>query len=254
MNWESGGVRVRNDAEQRSPRAAHRAIGIREKRIGPLPLAYDGLEMTATMRILLTESTPGAADEPEKRLREAGYDISYCHPDHRADIDECVVLRGMGHCPLRTDSDIGMVVDARSDDGPAVSTARELGACCALRHHVPLVVAGPARTERFPWSEASEVCTTDEVVGVCERLTWPGDDVLRRDAERVARAALQANGFVPDVDVTIAHAAGSTAVFLHVLGRSDDTARAEAAGLVRAALRGRKDLDGEVTVVTVPPD
>jgi hypothetical protein len=39
---------------------------------------------------------------------------------------------------------------------------------------------------------------------------------MRRDAERVAREALQANGFDGVVEVTIAHAAGSTAVFLHV--------------------------------------
>jgi hypothetical protein len=204
------------------------------------------------MRVLLTESAPGAADEPEKRLREAGYDISFCHPDRRADIDGCVVLRGIGHCPLRTDADLGLVVDARSADAPSRPTAREFGACCALRNHVPLVVIGPADTERFPWSEASATCGVEELVGVCERLTQPVDEALRRDAERVAHAALQANGYDPDLDVTVAHAAGSTAVFLHVMGLSDSIARAEAAGLVREALRGRRDLDGEVTVVTVP--
>lgn len=75
---------------------------------------------------------------------------------------------------------------------------------------------------------------------------------MRRDAERVAREALQANGFDGVVEVTIAHAAGSTAVFLHVLGLSDGIARAEAAGLVREVLRGRKGQDEVVTVATVP--
>lgn len=204
------------------------------------------------MRVLLTESAPGAADETEKRLREAGYDISFCHPDHRTDEDGCVVLRGIGHCPLRTDADISLVVDARAADAPAVPTAREFGTSCALRNHVPLVVTGPADTSRFPWSDASAICTDEELAGVCERLTRPVDEALRRDAERVARTALQANGYAPHLEVTIAHAAGSTAVFLHMLGPSDSAARAEAAGLVREVLRGHKDLDEEVTVVTVP--
>ena len=204
------------------------------------------------MRVLLTESAPGAADEAEKRLREAGFDISFCHPDHRADTDGCVVLRGIGHCPLRTDADIGLVVDVRAPDAPTLPTAREFGTCCALRHHVPLVVAGPTDTQRFPWSDAVATCSPDELVGVCERLNEPVDDAVSRDAERVARMAFQANGYSPDVEVTIAHAAGSTAVFLHVRGLSDSIARAEAAGLVREAVRGRRDLDGTVTVVTVP--
>jgi hypothetical protein len=37
------------------------------------------------MRVLLTESAPGAADDPERQLREAGYDVSFCHPDHTAE-------------------------------------------------------------------------------------------------------------------------------------------------------------------------
>ena len=203
------------------------------------------------MRVLLTESAPGAAEESEKRLREAGYDISFCHPDHSADEDGCVVVRGIGHCPLRTD-DIALVIDARTADAPRLHTAREFGTCCALRNHVPLVVAGPADRARFPWSDVVAMCSPDQLVGVCERLTGPVDDAVSRDAERAARTALQAEGYDPDVDVAVAHAAGSTAVFLHVRGLSDGIARAEAAGLVREAVRGRRDLDGTVTVVTVP--
>lgn len=204
------------------------------------------------MRVLLTESAPGAAEESEQRLRDAGYDLSYCHPDHRADEDECVVFRGTGHCPLRTDPDIGVVVDVRAPDAPALSTAREFGACCALRNHVPLVVAGPAPVERFPWSDAAVLCTTEEATGLCERLTQPVDEEIARDAERVASDALRANGYDGLIEATVARAAGSTAVFLHVLGLSDSLARAEAAGLVRERLRGRKGEDEVVTVMTVP--
>jgi hypothetical protein len=206
------------------------------------------------MRVLLTESTPGAADEAEQRLRQAGYDISFCRPDHRADQDGCVVLRGIGHCPLRTDADIRLVIDTRSPDAPAVPTEREFGTCCALRNRVPLVVTGPADTDRFPWTDATVICTADELIGTCERLTQPVDEALCRDAEHVVCEALQANGYHPDIDVTVTHAAGSTAIFVHVLGLSDSIARAEAAGRVRAALRGRRDLDGAVTVVMVPEE
>lgn len=206
------------------------------------------------MRVLLTESEPGAGDEAEKQLRQAGFDISFCHPDHRSDTDACVVLRDIGHCPLRTDADIALVVDARAADAPSLPTSREFGACCAVRNHLPLVVAGQADTERFPWSEAAAICSPDELAGLCEHLTQPVDDTLSRDAQRAAKTALQANGYDSDVTVTIAHAAGSTAVFLHIRGLSDSIARAEAAGLVREAVSGRKDLDGTVTVVTVPED
>jgi hypothetical protein len=206
------------------------------------------------MRVLLTESTAGAADESEERLREAGYDISFCHPDHRADEDGCVVLRGVGHCPLQTDPDIGLVVDVRAPDAPELSTAREFGACCALRNHVPLVVIGPAPADRFPWSEAAVRCTSEEVAGVCERLTQPVDEAMCRDAERVAGDALRASGYAGHVEATIARAAGSTAVFLKMPGLSDGFARAEAAGLVRRVLRGRRGQEETVTVVTVPQD
>ena len=206
------------------------------------------------MRVLLTESAPGASAEAESRLREAGYDISFCHPDHRADEDGCVVLRGIGHCPLRTDADIAVVVDVRSPDAPAEPTAREFGTCCAVRNHVPLVVAGPADTAHFPWSDAAAICAPDELVGTCERLIEPVDEILRRDAERAAREALWADGYDVEVDVTVTRAAGSIAVFVHVLGLSDGTARAEAAGLVREALRGRRDVGGSVTVVMVPEE
>lgn len=206
------------------------------------------------MRVLLTESAPGAAGESEQRLRDAGYDLSFCHPDQRADEDECVVFRGIGHCPLRTDPDIGVVVDVRAADAPAMSTAREFGTCCALRNHVPLVVAGPAPADRFPWSDAAVLCTPEEVPGVCERLTRPVDEEIARDAERVASDALRANGFDGRVEATVANAAGSTAVFLHVPGLSDGFARAEAAGLVRETLKGRKGEAEVVTVMTVARD
>ncbi|NUR59541.1 MAG: hypothetical protein HOV87_12870 [Catenulispora sp.] len=204
------------------------------------------------MRILLTESAPGAADEAERLLRAAGYDISFCHPGHEADGDGCVVLRGIGHCPLRTDDDIRLVVDARSGDAPVLPTQREFGSCCAVRGNVPLVVTGPVAPERHPWSRAAAFCDTRELVGVCERLTRPVEEALRAAAERVAHDVLQANGYDGDVAVTITGAAGSTAVFVHVLGASDGAARAEAAGMVRQVLRGRRDLDGIVTVVMVP--
>lgn len=206
------------------------------------------------MRILLTESTPGAAAEAEKLLREAGYDISFCHPGHEVDGDACVVLRGIGHCPLRTDDDIRLVVDARSEDAPVLPTAREFGSCCAVRKNVPLVVTGPVTPERYPWSQAAAFCATAELVGVCERLTRPVEEALRTAAERVAYDVLQANGYGGDVEVTVTGAAGSTAVFVHVLGASDGAARAEAAAMVRQALRGRRDLEGIVTVVMVPQE
>jgi len=206
------------------------------------------------MRVLLTESTPGAADDAERQLRHAGYDISFCRPDHRADLDGCVVLRGIGRCPLRTDDDIRLVIDARPPDAPALPTEREFGACCALRNQVPLVVTGPADTERFPWTDATVIRTADELIGACERLTQPVDEALSHEAERTARETLQANGYVPDVSVTVARAAGSTAIFVHVRGLSDSIARAEAAGRIRAALRGRRDVEETVTVVMVPEE
>ncbi|MEY9894396.1 hypothetical protein ABIA31_008082 [Catenulispora sp. MAP5-51] len=145
------------------------------------------------MRVLLTESAPGAADQAEQRLREAGYDISFCHPDHRADEDGCVVLRGIGHCPLRTDADTGAVVDARSPDAPAFPTAREFGSCCALRNHLPRIVTGLADTGRFPWIGAAAICTTDKLACTCERLTRPVEAALRRDASPTTSPASNAN-------------------------------------------------------------
>jgi len=206
------------------------------------------------MRVLLTESAPGAADEAEQRLRQAGYDLAFCRPDHRTEQDGCVVLRGLGRCPLRTDAEIRLVIDTRSPDAPSLPTEREFGACCALRNHLPLVVTGPADIDRFPWTDATVIGTADELVGTCERLIRPFDAALCHDAERTARETLLANGYRPDITVTVAHAAGAIAVFVQVMGLSDSIARAEAAGRIRAALSGRRDTDETVTVVMVPEE
>lgn len=91
------------------------------------------------MRVLVTESKPGAAGDVRVSLVLRGHQVFTCHADG-ADDFTCVGAHDGGTCPL----DLGMVdvvVDVRGDDDGF--TTREYGVVCARRAHVPVVIAGP---------------------------------------------------------------------------------------------------------------
>ncbi len=117
------------------------------------------------MKVLVLEGEQGAADEVMRQLDEAGHEVSRCH-DRDADSFPC---QGMveGHsCPLDGEGvDVALVV--RGDLSPSLS-AREDGVRCALRRHIPLVLAGTTAGSPYEsWAAAVHEGVT-EIVGTVE--------------------------------------------------------------------------------------
>jgi hypothetical protein len=119
------------------------------------------------MRVLVVESDRRAADGAVAELRGAGHHVMRCHETDLPAFP-CNALCGEGACPIEDDAGVDVVVDYRTRPYPR-PTPYEDGVTCALRRHVPLVVAGtPALNPFAEWT--SEIAGSDqEVVSACER-------------------------------------------------------------------------------------
>jgi hypothetical protein len=149
------------------------------------------------MRILVTETHAEAALPATRQLVEAGHEVVRC----RADDGPAFPCAGLepGGCPVEGGIDVALTV--RSGP-PTQPTAREDGAVCALRRHVPLVVAGPAGPNPFEgWSTVA--VDERDLVAACEEAA--ASDIARlSDAARAeARRFLAKRGH--DVDGVEAH-------------------------------------------------
>jgi hypothetical protein len=135
------------------------------------------------MRILLVEGQAGEGKGAEEVLRASGHDVQRCVDEH-ADSFPC---NGMisGSCPLE-EGEVGAAVLVRTDIADTRS-AREDGVRCALRRHVPLVLAGDASTSPYA-SWAAEVSEVHDLPAALERAA---NSVLVRH-EDVARRSLAA--------------------------------------------------------------
>jgi hypothetical protein len=99
------------------------------------------------MRVLLLESEPGVAHEAEAELTGAGHAVARCHDAASAPFP-CYGItdpeeNGGHRCPLDEGSvDVAVVVHRAAEPAGRVSSGED-GARCALRRHVPVVIAGP---------------------------------------------------------------------------------------------------------------
>jgi hypothetical protein len=151
------------------------------------------------MRVLLVEGQVGEAEEAERLLRASGHEVERC-----VDVDAAAFpCNGMlsGECPLEH-----QVIDAAvlvRSDVTDTHTPREDGARCALRRHVPLVLAGDV--DGSPYADwATEISTS--VADLPEALARAGEAVLDRHT-RAARRSFQAVLVQHDLDPAGADAA-----------------------------------------------
>ena len=116
------------------------------------------------MRVMLLETDRHAADDAKRRLEEAGHEVVRCHgPGEPA--WPCAALRDDQRCPLDDGVDVALTIRAHPYPRP---TATEDGVTCALRHHVPLVVAGTSALD--PFDEFVTIDAHDgDVVAACEQ-------------------------------------------------------------------------------------
>ena len=186
------------------------------------------------MNALVLETAPNAADATVRELTKAGHRVFRCHEPGKPEFP-CRALAGDGPCPLSDPGvDVAVTVRTHPDTRP---TMREDGVACALRAHVPLVVAG--RVMLNPYEEwADEVVENGDVVAACERVV----SAPSRDHSEVARDALREAvrrraGSAGDADAVVRRDGRRLRVQLDGMGQLDDSVRGMAAADVAAALR-----------------
>jgi hypothetical protein len=139
------------------------------------------------MRVLVVESDKHAADGAIVDLQAAGHHVVRCH---EADLPAfpCNALCDQGTCPLETTESVDVVLDYRFHPHPR-PTAFEDGVSCALRRHVPLVVAGRSALNPFDrWTTA--IVDDGNVVDACEKASAMPLDRVAEPARREVRERL----------------------------------------------------------------
>ena len=135
------------------------------------------------MHILLVEGHAGEARETERTLQELGHSTYRC-TDHDAAAFPC---NGMttGSCPLEHEPiDAAVLIRTELAD---MHTAREDGARCALRRHVPLVLAGDVESSAFrDWATD----TTEDLATIPEAVERAAGRQLDRHSDAARRSFL----------------------------------------------------------------
>jgi hypothetical protein len=145
------------------------------------------------MKVLVLESDAHGSDDAVRALEAAGHEVRRCH-EPGADAFPCAALAGRP-CPVVDEGiDVAVTVRTRAGERP---TLLEDGVACALRAHVPVVVAGEggAPTPLSDW--ATEIVGEADVVDACARAAAAP---LRRHsavATTELAAALRSGGFDP---------------------------------------------------------
>jgi hypothetical protein len=137
-----------------------------------------------SLNVLVLESDRGAAARAIADLTAAGHRVARCH-DGEAPAFPCAALEG--GCPLRNEIiDVALTVRRHPRSQPA---PQEDGVTCALRTHVPVVVAGATALNPFDDYAAEVVRDPDDIVSACERAA-------RQPLPKHSRAAADAFGRV----------------------------------------------------------
>jgi len=116
------------------------------------------------MQVLLVESRSGAGRTVESRLVDAGHRVVRCF-----DSDRAVACRGAAGdtCPIdEGEIDVALVVR----DAEARPQLTEMGAACALRHHLPVAEIGGSPASPFagtiPQIDADPVTVAEHAIAV----------------------------------------------------------------------------------------
>jgi hypothetical protein len=143
------------------------------------------------MRVLVIETDRHAADDAIAALGAAGHEVVRCHDPHQAAFP-CNALRDDRACPLDGGGGVDVVLTVRAHPHPRPS-AFEDGVTCALRRHIPLVVAGRSALNPFQhWT--ADVADDDDVVTACDRAAAAPIAALSEPATAEVRRLLDVHG------------------------------------------------------------
>ena len=171
------------------------------------------------MRVLLLESDRHAGDQVIERLTAAGHQVVRCH---EVDLGAfpCNALCADGSCPLETGAPVDVVVDYRAHPYPH-PTPLEDGVSCALRHNLPLVVAGVSALNPFDkWTTA--IADDADIVDACEQAVLEPDRFLSEAATITLRDTMLRHGLdVNGASVTVTRRSGSVRAAMELPDKAD---------------------------------
>ena len=189
------------------------------------------------MRVLVVESDRHAADGVVTDLRAAGHHVMRCH-ENDLPAFPCNALCDGGQCPLEEDAGIDVVVDYRTRPYPR-PTPFEDGVSCALRHHVPLVVAGTSALNPFARWTTAITAGDHDIVAVCEEAVGVPLEQLAAPARAEVRRRLRLQPGVAEATDVVVHRSkgGQLDAVVHLPEEAeeiDDELAVAVAGVLRA--------------------
>lgn len=136
------------------------------------------------MQVLIAHVASPAARDAADALQAAGHQVHACHEPGATGF-ACVALRG-DDCPLESQPiDVALAMRSHPSAMPLLA---EDGVRCAVRRHVPLVVAGAVAPNPFaPWTAVER--PGPEVVGAVEEAA---NRPLRGLSDRATEALREA--------------------------------------------------------------
>jgi hypothetical protein len=170
------------------------------------------------MRVLVVETDRHSGDQAAADLEAAGHRVVRCH-DAQESAFPCNALRTSAGCPLDAAESVDVVLDYRSRPRPR-PTPFEDGVSCAVRHHIPLVVAGTAALNPYhEWTTA--VAVDGDIVSTCEESARARLGRLEEPARAEVQRRLGPSS-APDVDVEVRRRGNQLDATIHVPTHIDD--------------------------------
>lgn len=190
--------------------------------------------MPRPLHVLVVESERGGAEVAADDLEEAGHHVHRCRPEE-ADAFPCAAVDDAGACPFEGQP-IDVAITLRPRPRSQVA-AREDGVTCAIRRHVPLVVAG--KTALNPFEEyATEIVGDEDVVAAVERAAESEPARLAKAAREALTSVLDVRDLPPEAGtVSIKRRDGGLDVLISLPDDIDKKARAMASVRVAGAIR-----------------
>lgn len=186
------------------------------------------------MKVMMLESDQGAADDAIDELEAAGHEILRCH-ESGLDAFPCNALLEDGRCPVQSGVDVAVVYRAHPWPRPR---PLERGIECALRDHIPVVIAGSAALHPFDGYATAVARETDNLHDV---ILAAAHGPLTREshvATTAAHVALKRKELPSEgVSATAKRVNGRLRVEVLGTGELDHAVRSSLAVEVLAALR-----------------
>jgi hypothetical protein len=190
--------------------------------------------MTEQLHVLVVESERGAADAAEAQLEAAGHKVLRCR-EPGAPAFPCKGVAPGNHCPLEEGViDVALDIRPRARSQPA---PQEDGVACALRRHIPLVVAGSPLLNPYHEYASEIVSPTADLARVCERVSSGVLLEHSRVAARALRVCLERRDIHTAPLVAVRRHHGRLVVTVVTATEIDASTRSMASVRMSAALR-----------------